>query len=352
MALNPQLAACLVLLFIVSLSSALYSPAMAMRSSSVLSSARARSTCLNAETALATPLPSSDLSQEVSYKGIAVTGFMSKESNFAEPFVFAKLFETGKWDSITLCTDNVPFARKRLVSPKAVYSGLIDMITFASLGSSASHEELGKAIGGNEAWLAFNVSSAELPSLASLAVSQGVKRAVFAVAVGAEEQGADVVFKDACDVLTKGNVAYTIVKFGDKLVRKMGEAKFPFRIVRGALPLPVGEGDSASLSSEDLMRVLTESVDIPKTFNAVYGVGPGTRLDTEILVYMKSQGWPERIQVGLLMGDMMEKVETSFAAEEERKRIKEEKLSSGEKPKTPAGLPEEGKGNKFAGFFN
>ena len=44
-------------------------------------------------------------------------------------------------------------------------------------------------------------------------------------------------------------------------------------------------------------QVLSEVVDIPKTFNNVYGIGPGTRLDAEISVYMKSQGWPVRVQV-------------------------------------------------------
>ena len=39
-------------------------------------------------------------------------------------------------------------------------------------------------------------------------------------------------------------------------------------------------------------------MDLPKAYNNVYGIGPGTRLDAEILVYMKSQGWPERVQVG------------------------------------------------------
>jgi hypothetical protein len=43
--------------------------------------------------------------------------------------------------------------------------------------------------------------------------------------------------------------------------------------------------------------VLAEVVDIPKTFNSVYGIGPGTKLDAEISVYMKSQGWPVRVQV-------------------------------------------------------
>lgn len=49
--------------------------------------------------------------------------------------------------------------------------------------------------------------------------------------------------------------------------------------------------------------MLTEIIDIPKTFNSVYGVGPGVQLDQEILIYMKSQGWPERVQVVLLIVD-------------------------------------------------
>jgi hypothetical protein len=112
---------------------------------------------------------------------------------------------------------------------------------------------------------------------------------------------------------------------------KVGESKVPYRIVRGSLPLPQGK----ILSHEDLLRMFVEVIDLPKSFNNVYGVGPGTALDTEILVYMKSQGhsltllthsltslltyllkgWPERVQIGLLMGDMMEKIEKSYEAE-------------------------------------
>lgn len=49
-----------------------------------------------------------------------------------------------------------------------------------------------------------------------------------------------------------------------------------------------------------MCQVLAEAVDLPKTYNNVYGIGAGTTLDSEILIYMKSQGWPERIQVALL----------------------------------------------------
>ena len=34
---------------------------------------------------------------------------------------------------------------------------------------------------------------------------------------------------------------------------------------------------------------------------------------------MKSQGWPERVQVGLLVGDMMEKIEKMYEEEAQKK---------------------------------
>jgi hypothetical protein len=97
---------------------------------------------------------------------------------------------------------------------------------------------------------------------------------------------------------------------------------------------------------------VTEVVDLPKSFNNVYGIGPGTRLDTEILVYMKSQGWPERVQVGLLVGDMMEKIEQRYEIEQKSKAAKAAAAAlPAVKPPAELTLPKEGEGNKFAGFF-
>ena len=54
------------------------------------------------------------------------------------------------------------------------------------------------------------------------------------------------------------------------------------------------------LSSGDLCRIISEVLDIPKTYGETYGLGPGSKVDSEILVYMKSQGWPERVQVKVI----------------------------------------------------
>lgn len=281
--------------------------------------------------------PVDDLQAIVKYDGIAVSGFMSKANDISEAFVFSKLFATTKWNRITTVTDDIKFARKRLVNPATVYSGLIDVVNFASLDDG-----MDKCVAGNEAWIAFNVSSAELPAMADLAAANGVKRAVFAVPVWGDEVGADVTFSETTEKLSKAGVDYTILKFSGEDVTRMGEAKFPFRIVRAAMPLP-GTETGPVLSSDDLMRVIIEVVDLPKTFNKVYGIGPGSRVDSEILVYMKSQGWPERVQIGLMVGDIMEKIEVKYNEE-----IKA--LESKEPRKKPKKKLEDGAVNKFAGF--
>lgn len=117
------------------------------------------------------------------------------------------------------------------------------------------------------------MTSAELPIYASIAAKVGLKRVVFAVNVQGEEKGEGMTFDEAVNTLEAANVVYTICKFG--AVRKMGEAKYPYRIVRGSLALPT---EGQTLSSEDLMRVLTEVVDLPKSFNSVFGIGPGSTL--------------------------------------------------------------------------
>lgn len=272
------------------------------------------------------------------FSKLVVSGFISKEANFAEPFVFSKLYEsdTTRWTSITALADDIGFAKKRMVNPTNVYNGLVDILGYSEFRAES---DLDVSLATHDAWLGFNVSIAQLPVYAALAAKYKLRRVVFGVHVPSDMRGPDVVFEEAQKTLAEAGTAFTIIKFGD--VRKMGEAKYPYRIMRGALPLPEESETGNALSSEDLMRVLAESVDLPKTFGQVYGIGAGSRLDSEILVYMKSQGWPERVQVGLLMGDMMEKVEKKYL--EERK--------SESTPALKAPKEELAKKNAFAGFF-
>ena len=263
------------------------------------------------------------------YENILLSGFISKTNNFSENDIFVKVFNAGftadkgsgsgkmftpgsKLSSrkLTALVDDVPFAKKRIVSPKAVYSGLVDSLNYID------ENFLESTLSSHDCWVAYNVSSSDILTLSSMARNSGIKRVIFVVNLSQEEGSKhDIIFQDATELLKSSNIKYTILKHGK--VTNFAEAKFPYRVVRGTLPLPTPE--DKILSSGDLMRVISEIIDIPKTYGNVYGIGPGTNIDTEILVYMKSQGWPERVQVGLLVGDMMEKIEKMYEEEANKK---------------------------------
>jgi hypothetical protein len=126
--------------------------------------------------------------KEVIYDSLAVSGFLSKENNFAEASIVSKLFATKKWKGMTGITDNIKFARKRMMSPLLINSGLMDVMDFVEVDTKIE-DSLQSALQGKEVWLSFNITSVELPVYADQAVKAGLKRAIFAVNVADEESG-------------------------------------------------------------------------------------------------------------------------------------------------------------------
>ncbi|KAJ1431014.1 hypothetical protein B484DRAFT_448549 [Ochromonadaceae sp. CCMP2298] len=287
--------------------------------------------------------PRNDYAHEV-FNSVAVSGVVSKESNFASIFVFNNLFATKSIGVIKALTDDVAFARKRIVSPKTVYSGLFDAMQFTQIVSSEL-ETYKEALKESEVWVAFNVSSSMVDEYSAVAAECGVKRVVFGVCMDEEQRGTGVTFDTAQATLSNAGIMYTIIKYA--AVAAGREALQPYRIVRDELALP--NPTMAPLSCDDLFRVMSETVDLPKTYNTVYGIGPGSAIDSEILVFMKSRGWPERVQVGMLMGDIMERIEKQVEAENARTAEERAVRRAPKETSEYAGL---GEGNKNAGFFS
>ena len=59
--------------------------------------------------------------REVEYSSLVISGFLKSETGFAESFIFDVAHSTQKYEEIIAVADDVAFARKRIVSPKAVY---------------------------------------------------------------------------------------------------------------------------------------------------------------------------------------------------------------------------------------
>lgn len=165
--------------------------------------------------------------EEVYYNTIAVSGFVSKEADVAEAFIFDKLHDKAKFQVITSITDNLLFARKRLVTPRAVYSGLSDIMAYEVVASGA-FADLSKVVASHEAWLCGNIKPEELAAYVDVAVSGkgALKRAVFGINYsGAPSDRTVETFAALGDKLAAAGVTYTFVKYADltKLVRDLSD---------------------------------------------------------------------------------------------------------------------------------
>ena len=134
------------------------------------------------------------IKEEPKYESLAISGFISKKDDFAEPYVFTQLFSTGKWSAITTITDDIKFARKRFVNPTTVYSGMIDVLDFQECDQTENSLET--VLSNKEAWIAYDVSSAQLPMYANVAAKLKMKRVIFAVKTDASERGEGMLDKN------------------------------------------------------------------------------------------------------------------------------------------------------------
>ena len=120
-------------------------------------------------------------------------------------------------------TDDVKFAKKRLVTPKTVYSGVVDVLQFADDNNNNNNGLTEKALEDVDALVCFNVSPLDLKDYCStLATTKSsVKRVVFAVNCvdnnnnNEKFSGEGVTFSDSCELLQKAGIDYTILKYSD-----------------------------------------------------------------------------------------------------------------------------------------
>lgn len=171
--------------------------------------------------------------------------------------------------------------------------------------------------------MAFNVSQSALPAFAAICRDLKLRRVVLGVSVEGSES--DVSLTNATAAALFGDICFTVIKYGR--TEKLAEAKQPYRIVRGDQPVPVLE--HAQLATGDLFRALSESINLPKAFNGVFGMGPGGAFEQHVLVIMRAQGFSQGEQAGVLLGDTMENAKKLY--DEHMLKQKTEELLKAEK---------------------
>ena len=82
------------------------------------------------------------------------------------------------WSSVMLATDNAAAAKKRFLSRTARYSGLLNVLDFATVNLEEAVEVAGLLVDANS-WIAFNISQNAIPALSQAAIDAGIKRVIF-----------------------------------------------------------------------------------------------------------------------------------------------------------------------------
>lgn len=116
---------------------------------------------------------------------VLVSGFLNSKER-TDQFVFDILQAQGKWEKIVAFSENMSFAKKRLVSRKSRYSGLLDVLEFDE-GDKYDPVTMEEKLQGCSAWLCFDCEGGKVKESVEVATKAGVKTMVITSTVSASE---------------------------------------------------------------------------------------------------------------------------------------------------------------------
>lgn len=77
-----------------------------------------------------------------------------------------------------LATEDAAAAKKKFLSRTARYSGLLNVLDFATVNLEEK-EDVAKLLVDANSWIAFNVTQSAIPALSQAALDAGIKRVIF-----------------------------------------------------------------------------------------------------------------------------------------------------------------------------
>lgn len=116
---------------------------------------------------------------------VFVSGFLNSKER-ADQYVFDILQAQGKWGKIVAFSDSTSFAKKRLVSRKSRYSGLLDVLEFEE-GDKYDPETMEEKLRGISAWLCFDCAADKIKDSIGFAKKAGVKTMVISSTLSAAD---------------------------------------------------------------------------------------------------------------------------------------------------------------------
>ena len=114
-----------------------------------------------------------------------------------------------------LGTNDAAAAKKRFLSRTARYSGLLNILDFATVNFENKEQVDGLLVDANS-WIAFNVSQKAIPALSQAALSAGIKRVIFTTELPADRMSETVIpeFDAAVIAFEAAGASFTGVRHG------------------------------------------------------------------------------------------------------------------------------------------
>ena len=119
------------------------------------------------------------------------------------------------WSSVMLATDNAAAAKKRFLSRTARYSGLLNVLDFATVNLEEAEQVAALLVDANS-WIAFNVSQNAIPALSQAALAAGVRRVIFTTELPSSRINETIIpeFDAAVTAFEATGAAFTGIRHG------------------------------------------------------------------------------------------------------------------------------------------
>lgn len=218
---------------------------------------------------------------------VLVTGFLNSKER-TDQFVFDILQAQGKWEKIVAFSESVSFAKKRLVSRKSRYSGLLDVLEFEE-GDKYDAAIMEEKLKGISAWLCFDCKGDKIKDSVEVAKKAGVKSMVISSTVSAS----DAASAEVEDALKDSGLEYTFIRVGEIVEGKEGGSVM---VGNTTDDLPTEQ-----VVRDDIIRLSAEAFMMENATNTAFAFGKGDDIALEYLKELRQNGTDRRTEMSTLI---------------------------------------------------